>query len=430
MENKTSLLSMALLAVPCLTVLFALPSLSRRPALGIFETQGDIGAVLHPGSLVYNANEQQYTIEGSGTNMWTDHDEFHMVWKRMKGNFLLSTGCQFVGKGVEEHRKIGWIIRSSLDPDSPYVDAAVHGVGLTSLQFRKTKGAQTEQITFALSGPDVVQLERKGDTYIMSAARSGDPFEIQKVAGIALGDDVYVGLFVCAHNKDVVEKAVFRNVQIIVPAKDNFVPYRDFIGSNLEIMDVATGNRKIIYRSPESLQAPNWTPDGKALIYTSNGLLYRFNLAKGAPAVINTAFATNNNNDKVVSFDGKMLGISNGSKEDGNTSMVYTVPVRGGTPKKLTKRGPSYMHGWSPDGKYLVFTGGRDGEFDIYKIPAAGGEEIRLTTEKGLDDGPEYSPDGKYIYFNSERSGTMQIWRMKPDGSEQERVTTGDKYND
>jgi len=56
-----------------------------------------------------------------------------------------------------------------------------------------------------------------------------------------------------------------------------------------------------------------------------------------------------------------------------------------------------------------------------------GGEETRLTTAKGLDDGPEYSPDGKYIYFNSERTGHMQIWRMRADGSEQEQVTFGEE---
>ena len=57
-----------------------------------------------------------------------------------------------------------------------------------------------------------------------------------------------------------------------------------------------------------------------------------------------------------------------------------------------------------------------------------GGEEQRLTTAPGLDDGPEYSPDGRHIYFNSDRTGLMQIWRMKTDGSEQEQMTK-DKYN-
>jgi TolB protein len=105
------------------------------------------------------------------------------------------------------------------------------------------------------------------------------------------------------------------------------------------------------------------------------------------------------------------------------------VPASGGQPRQITPRGPSYLHSWSPDGQSLLFTGERNKNFDIYRVPAAGGPEVRLTTAPGLDDGPEYTPDGQYIYFNSNRTGTMQIWRMKPDGSAQEPVTTGD-YHD
>ena len=95
-------------------------------------------------------------------------------------------------------------------------------------------------------------------------------------------------------------------------------------------------------------------------------------------------------------------------------------------PKRITPVGPSYLHGWSPDKKFLVYTAERgDGNYDIYKIPSSGGQEIRLTTAEGLDDGPEYSPDGKYIYFNSVRSGTMQIWRMNSDGTNQVQVDLG-----
>ena len=101
----------------------------------------------------------------------------------------------------------------------------------------------------------------------------------------------------------------------------------------------------------------------------------------------------------------------------------------GGTPKQITPKGPSYLHGWAVDSKNLVFTGQRNNEFDIYMVPSAGGKETQLTTAKGLDDGPEFTPDGKYIYFNSNRTGTMQIWRMKADGSGQEAVTNGD-YHD
>jgi len=144
--------------------------------------------------------------------------------------------------------------------------------------------------------------------------------------------------------------------------------------------------------------------------------------------VIDSGFAIRNNNDHVLSFDGSMLAISDQSQDE-HRSTVYTLPTGGGTPKRITRLSPSYLHGWSPDGKYLVYTGGRDGEFDIYRMASDGsGEETRLTDFKGLDDGPEYSPDGRYVYFNSTRGGRMQLWRMKPDGTDPEPVTN-DEYN-
>ncbi len=404
------------------------PSFSQQKQLGIFENQADIGNVNIPGSVIYSADEQVFTIEGSGTNMWFDRDEFHFVWKRVKGNFILRTSAQFISKGGEAHRKLGWIVRSSLESNSKHVNAAVHGDGLTSLQFRRTEGGPTEEVKSSLNGADIIQLERKGDTYLMSVAHFGDTFVTEQISEIELGEEVYVGLYVCSHNNDVIEKAIFRNVRIVIPVREDFVPYQDYIGSNLEILDIESGNRKIIYYSSESLQAPNWTTDGNALIYNSNGRLYRFDLASKTPKIIDTGFAVNNNNDHVLSFNGKKIGISHHSEEDENKSIIYALSVRGGKPRRITDKGHSYLHGWSPDGKFLIYTAERNGEFDIYKISAKGGKEIRLTSAEGLDDGSEFTPDGKYIYFNSNRSGTMQIWRMKPDGSNQEQITN-DQFN-
>jgi len=400
-----------------------------RPApapFGTFENHSDVGPVEHRGAASYDPKTQEYSVAGSGANMWADKDQFHYLWKRMTGDFILTARMHLLGTAVEPHRKIGWTVRQSLDTDSPQVGAVTHGNGLTDLQYRPTAGAQTEEQTLPVQGAEVLQLERRGSTYTMSAARFGEPFMVEKSVDVALGDAVYVGLFVCAHAKDLTEKAVFSDVRITVPAKADFVPYRDYIGSNIEILDVASGHRRLIYHSPDSLQAPNWMRDGRALIYNSKGRLYRLDLSTRRPVEIDTGFATNNNNDHVLSFDGKMLGISHQAKDENNLSLVYTLPARGGKPQKITALGPSYLHGWSPDGKFLTYTGGRNGNFDIYKIPSAGGEEIRLTDAPSLEDGPEYTPDGNYIYFNSSRSGLMQLWRMKPDGSEQERVTNSD----
>jgi TolB protein len=399
--------------------------------VGIFDAQTDVGRTRGPGSTSYDPQRQTYLVAGSGQNMWNDRDDFHFVWKRMTGDFILSTRARFIGPGVEEHRKIGWTIRPSLETNTAHITAALHGNGLMSLQFRRTTGGITEEAKSRDSLPDadaVIQLERRKGVYVMSVARFGDTLVTQELAGVSLPDTVYVGLFVCAHNDTVVERAAFSNVRITTPARQDFVPYRDYIGSNLEILDIASGSATIVHQYRGSFQAPNWTRDGSVLIYAQEGRLYRFDLASRSAKVINTGFATRNNNDHVLSFDGRMMGISNHAIEDSGASIVYTLSATGGTPKRVTAKGPSYLHGWSPDGHWLVYTGVRGDELDVYKIAVTGGDEIRLTSAKGLDDGPEFTPDGAYIYFNSSRSGRMQIWRMRPDGSGQEQVTN-DGFN-
>ncbi|MBN1132388.1 MAG: TolB family protein [Bacteroidales bacterium] len=218
--------------------------------------------------------------------------------------------------------------------------------------------------------------------------------------------------------------AEFSNVRLFQPAPDDLVQYEQYIGSMLEVMDIETGRRTVLGSSSGSWQAPNWTPEGSYLIYNADGLLYRFDISRGKSRVINTGFARKNNNDHVISFDGKMMGISHHSEEDNGRSVIYTLPLSGGRPARITTESPSYLHGWSPDGKYLIYTGERGGEFDIYRIPAEGGEEEQLTFSHGLDDGSEYAPDGRSIYFNSSRTGTMQIWRMDPDGGNPVQLTS------
>jgi TolB protein len=412
-------------------LILVLALVQAQGAIGNFEGQTDVGRGSRLGSAIYNRQLQTYRISGSGQNMWDTRDAFHFVWKRLHGNFILSTRARFIGAGGEEHRKIGWTIRPSLESSSAHVTAALHGNGLMSLQFRRQSGAITEEIKSADSLPDadaVIQLERRDGAYIMSVARYGDTLVTSQLTDVTLPDTVYVGLFVCAHNDSIMERATFSNVRITSPAPRDFVPYRDYIGSNLEILDLASGNATIVHQYRGSFQAPNWTRDGKALIYAQEGRLYRFDLATLSAAPINTGSATRNNNDHVLSFDGKMLGISNHVAADSDASIVFTLPASGGTPTRVTAQGPSYLHGWSPDGRWLVYVGQRNDEFDIYKIAASGGEEIRLTTAKGLDDGPEYTPDGAFIYFNSVRSGSMQIWRMHPDGTEPQQVTS-DGFN-
>jgi len=389
-------------------------------AQGIFENHSDVGTVLHAGTAEYDPATKSYTLSGSGENMWAAKDGFHFLWKRVSGDVTLTADIAFIGNGGEGHRKAVLMFRQSLDEGAAYVDAALHGDGLTSLQARDEKGADTHEVQANVSAPKRIRLTKRGSDVYMSIPGQGG--EMQIAGGsfkVKFDEPFYVGIGVCAHNKDNVEKAVFSNLELV-----NVKPV---LYSTLQTIIVSNTDRRAIYVAPERIEAPNWTPDGKSLIFNSQGRLLRIPVTGGKPEMIDTGFANRCNNDHGISPDGTMLAISDQSKD--GKSRIYTLPIGGGTPKLITESGPSYWHGWSPDGKLLAYCAQRNGEFDVYTIPAAGGEEKRLTTAKGLDDGPEYSPDGKYIYFNSDRTGRMQIWRMLPDGSEQEQLTSDDLNN-
>ena len=413
------------IAVCCLGLVLA-PSLVRSQVVGVFQGHGDVGTVLHPGSASFDAEHGAYSVTGSGENMWLRADAFQFVWKKMSGDVALAANISFVGQGKNEHRKAVLMLRQSLDADSIYADLALHGSGLTSLQYRDDKGVNTHEIQLNISAPTRLRIEKRGEYVYMFLAAAGE--ELHLAGGstrVPLEGSFYVGIGVCSHDKDVTEKAIFSSVEVSeLPPPAGAAK----LFSTLETVTIASTNRRVVYVAPGRFEAPNWTEDGTAFLFNRNGRIERLKVSGGTPEVIDTGFATRCNNDHGISPDAQWLAISDNSQGDGG-SRVYIVPIAGGTPWRITEKSPSYWHGWSPDGKTLAFVGQRDGDFDIYTIPAAGGDETRLTTAKGLDDGPEYSPDGKYIYFNSERTGHMQIWRMRADGSEQEQVTHDDFNN-
>lgn len=391
---------------------------------GIFTDHQDVGTVLHPGSVVYDEVNHSYTVSGSGENMWFGIDDFHFVWKKVSGDVALTADIAFLGAGGNPHRKAVLMIRQTLDGDSPGVDVAVHGVGLTSLQFRDAAGVNTREVESNISAPKTLRIEKRGDFFY--AFVSGKDGKLQPAGAstkLALTGDFYVGIGVCSHDKDVVEKAVFSNVVLdqLPPASGKTV-----LVSSLETISVASTDRHVEYVAAAHFEAPNWSRDGKFLIFNQDGTLRRLAFDGSEPTVIPTAPQIHCNNDHGISPDGQSLAISDQTSDD-HKSRVYIVPIAGGTPRLITPNAPSYWHGWSPDGKTLAFTAQRGDNFDIYSIPVSGGDETRLTNAPGLDDGPEYSPDGAYIYFNSERTGHMQIWRMKPDGADQEQVTADDR---
>jgi hypothetical protein len=410
----------------CVVAVVGSPAWTQSAPVGSFEGHSDVGTVLHAGSVDYDASESTYTISGSGENMWLATDAFQFVWKKVSGDVTLTADISFLNKSGNEHKKAVLILRQNLDADSVYADVALHASGLTSLQFRDEKGAVTREVQSNLSAPKRLRIAKHGEYVYMSLAADGEPQPEGGWLRIPLQGTFYVGLGVCSHDKDVVEKAVFSNVALTQSAPASVGKITLY--STLETVAIDSADRRVAYLAQGHFEAPNWTRDGSAFLFNRDGHIERLAVGSNQPVPVDTGFATRCNNDHGISPDATQLAISDNSQGD-HESLVYIVPIAGGTPRRITQKSPSYWHGWSPDGKTLAFVGQRNGDFDIYAIPVAGGEETRLTTAKGLDDGPEYSPDGKYIYFNSERTGQMQIWRMKPDGSGQEQVFSDDFNN-
>ena len=399
---------------------------ARAEVVGGFADHGDIGNPKLTGAATFDAGQLAYTVKGGGSNMWFTQDAFHFVWKQVSGDVSLQADIAWVGAGGDPHRKACLLVRQTLDPDSAYADAVVHGDGLTSLQYRAAPSERTFEIQSGVSRPQRLRIEKRGRYVSMSVA---GPDGVLRPSGgsfrLDLTGPFYVGLGVCSHNHERLEKAVFSQVVLQEGTTPGSGPPR--LMSTLETVPIASKDRRVVWTTPQLIEAPNWSRDGASLYFNGKGWIYQIAAAGGEPQLVNTGFALRCNNDHGISPDGRTLVISDQSVGD-RKSRIYTLPVGGGTPKRITESGPSYWHGWSPDGKTLAYCAERQGEYDIYTIPVDGGVETRLTTAKGLDDGPDYSPDGQWIYFNSERTGLMQIWRMRPDGGGQEAVTQ-DEFN-
>jgi len=414
-------------------------AMAQTNPIGIFKNHDDIGSPKIIGDVLYDDATQAYTIKGGGYNVWFNRDEFQYAYNKLKGDFILTANVKLLDEGKDPHRKIGWMVRAGVQEDAAHMSAVLHGDGLTVLQWRRLRGAYMrdpeDEIFGIKKNAEIIQLERIGKMFIMRIANAGEPLqEIGRTDMIDMPDEVLGGLFVCSHNAEAAETGMAWNVRIEKPVQDTYNGYKDgILGSRLEIINVFDGKRIIIHQDSGRFEAPNWMADGKKLLFNQGGSIYTIPIEGGRPEKLNTGSANSNNNDHVISFDGKWLAISSHRQGlPGGGSTIYYLPITGGEPTMVTDSTPSYLHGWNPNGKELVYTAQRlsnSTAYNIYKKPIAGGPEVQLTfNKKGLADGPEFSPDGKFIYYNSTQTGIMQIWRMKPDGSGQEQITF-DEFN-
>ncbi|HEU4624369.1 MAG TPA: VOC family protein, partial [Steroidobacteraceae bacterium] len=380
-----------------------------------------------------------YSLTAAGANTWYRVDDFHYLWKKAVGALAITADISFPPHTYDHepnpHRKGLLMFRQTLDPGGVYVDVGVHGSGLTALQYRRERGANTQDVEINTDAMRTVRLEKRGDVFTLYGSKNGEPLHpLGASIKLHLEEPFYVGLGAVSHDVNTTDKVEFARVTLQPPtpvARDA----RMILHSTLQTISTQDQYRRamMIRTIPGLLRSPNWAPDRKSIYVHEDGRVRKIPYltpdAGGTPEEVPVGKLVDCSGNFGLSPDGKYLAVSCAETKGGRHD-VYVLPADGGdSPRKLTNGTTgSFFHAWAPDSQTIAFTRGSAGKADIFTVPLAGGAETRLTSDT-VNDGPDYTPDGKLIYFDSSRSGSTQIWRMKADGTDAEQVTDDGRLN-
>jgi Tol biopolymer transport system component/DNA-binding SARP family transcriptional activator len=194
----------------------------------------------------------------------------------------------------------------------------------------------------------------------------------------------------------------------------------------------ASGGKPIRITDAQSLNtSPAWLPHGRGLLFISDlegsRDIYRVDLTRSgvpaaAPARLTTGLAAHSIS---LSADADELAYS-AFTYTGNVWML-PIPSRGlpswAQARPLTE-GTQTIEGiaLSPDGSWLAFDSDRDGNQELYKMPVAGGEPVRLTHAPQADFVSTWSRDGRLIALHSYMAGTRRVRLVSSEGGEPREV--------
>ncbi len=370
--------------------------------LGIFDEHGDVGAVEHAGSASWDAEHDAWTLTGSGENMWFASDAFQFVWKKASGDITLTADIAFPKAGGNPHRKAVLMVRQSLDADAAYADVALHGNGLTSLQYRDEKGANTHEIEANVNGPARLRIEKRGAEFFLSAGGAdAQPAFAGGSVGVPFHEPFYVGIGVCAHEKDAVETAVFSHLKL--EEKAPAAAANPVLYATLETVTVASTDRRVTYVTQGTILEPKWSPDGASISFRRHRRTERIAVDGGTPVAADPAAAPAPD----ANSDGRYVYFNS---DRGGNMQVWRRPAEGAGEEQLTA---GDLANWfpriSPDRQRLAFISFREQTF----APAEGtiallrvmnlsdGRIATIATLPGGSDAPSWSPDGRRLTFVS-----------------------------
>lgn len=388
-------------------LLFSATSPAQRlPDLGPFNTVSDIGEVSRNTLVTYDRSSGIYFISAAGENLWGERDAFGFVSKEMKGDVSIGARVRFMSKGGHEHRKAGVMLRQSLAPDSVYVDAVVHGDGLTSLQYRAQTGGPTREIQCAREAPTALRLEKRGDYVQLFTSNEDGVFSATGCQiRLALGSKYRAGLAVCAHDNQAFENARFSSVTLGLPPERRSVRV-----SAIELVPLDSLDRRILWYSSSRLEVPSFTAKGNAICFRENGQLKKLSLAGRAEPVLVGA-------DNIAECETAVSPISAGQRVvhrvSGSRSQIWLEPVDG-KPKQLTvDQRNHWQPRMAPDAESFVYLSG-----DAKPVDAKPPPGNYLLSQRTLADGRDrvlaqfyggmgslgispWSADGKQVVFVS-----------------------------
>jgi hypothetical protein len=402
-----------------LFLVFLVSIMIASAQIGIFDTAADIGDPKMKGSSMYNESTQTYFLKGGGSNIWFNHDEFHFLFKKIKGDFIATANFKLTGnEDGNGHRKTGWMIRENTDHDAKGVNTCLHGDGLVVMQWRLMRGAYMrdpeEEVFFPKQyfGENIIQFERSGEYVTMRMAHPGEPLEEVGSAHFPdLNKELLLGLYSLAHDPNDIQEAKIWNVRISTPIDPDWHPnklvktisHEDVkFGSRVETVNVATGERETLVESDENISSATFAGNSH-VIFQKGMKSFNVPVMGGAVNEIRTATETNsaqsdgiytyftkgkNSTNQIwrkkgdletqmthdldhvwnpyLSPDGKWLAylsmsnMSNPAKLAGyQKAALKVMPTDGGAPKTVAYifggKDSFEKYAWSADGKSLVF---------------------------------------------------------------------------